>query len=438
MAAGMIQGPKENGVRELKLLLVGSGGREHALAWALAQSPLKPKIYAAPGNAGIAQVAECVPIAATDFAALKDFAVSQKIDFAVIAADAQLVGGLWEVLEGAGIKALGPSKAAAVLEGSKGFVKDLCAAKGIPTAAYQRFREPAAAKRFADSLGLPVVIKADGLAAGKGVIIATSQAESAKAIDFMFDGGFGDSGSEVVIEEFMEGEEASFFALSDGENVIPLAGAQDHKRVGDGDTGPNTGGMGAYSPAPVLPPSLEAVAMEKFIKPTVAAFAEQDRRYMGVLYLGLMITKSGPKLVEYNCRFGDPEAQVLLPRLKSDLLSTLIAARNGTLGGHALEWSNDVAMTVVMASGGYPGTYEKGHEIFGLEEAARIPGVTIFHAGTEKRGAAILAVGGRVLNVTATGSTIAEARQRAYAAVEKISWKGSFFRRDIGWRALNR
>jgi phosphoribosylamine--glycine ligase len=427
----------EKGAR-LKLLLVGSGGREHALAWALAQSPLKPKIFAAPGNAGIAQLAECVPIAASDFAGLKDFALAQKIDFAVIAADAQLVGGLWDVLEAAGIPALGPSKAAAVLEGSKGFVKDLCAAKGIPTAAYQRFRDPAAAKRFADSLGLPVVIKADGLAAGKGVIIATSQAQSAKAIDFMFEGGFGDSGHEIVVEEFMEGEEASFFALSDGENVIPLAGAQDHKRVGDGDTGPNTGGMGAYSPAPVLPPSLEQVAMETFIKPTVAAFAEQGRKYMGVLYLGLMITKSGPKLVEYNCRFGDPEAQVLMPRLKSDLLSTLIAARHGTLNKVALDWHPDPALTVVMASSGYPGSYEKGHEIFGLEEAARIPGVTIFHAGTEKRGAAILAVGGRVLNVTATGSDIAQARSRAYEAVGKISWKGSFFRKDIGWRALSR
>ncbi len=422
----------------MKLLLVGSGGREHALAWALAQSPLKPEIYAAPGNAGIAQVAQCVPIPATDFAALKDFALREKIDFAVIAADAQLVGGLWDVLEDAGIPALGPSKAAAVLEGSKGFVKDLCKAKGIPTAAYQRFRDAAPAKIFAGSLGFPVVIKADGLAAGKGVIIAASKAESDKAIDFMFEGGFGDSGHEIVVEEFMEGEEASFFALSDGENVIPLAGAQDHKRVGDGDTGPNTGGMGAYSPAPVLPPSLEQVAMEKFIKPTIAAFAEKGLRYMGVLYLGLMITKTGPKLVEYNCRFGDPEAQVLMPRLKSDLLAALLAARHGTLNKLALEWKADPALTVVMASAGYPGAYEKGHEIFGLEEAAKMPGITIFHAGTEKRDGKIVAVGGRVLNVTATGKDIAQAQARAYAAVAKISWKGSFFRTDIGWRALNR
>jgi len=422
----------------VKLLLVGSGGREHALARALAQSPLTPRIYAAPGNAGIAQVAECVPIPANDFAALKAFAVSQKIDFAVIGADAQLVGGLWDVLESAGIKTLGPSKSAAVLEGSKGFVKDLCAEKGIFTAAYQRFRDAAPAKRFADSLGFPVVIKADGLAAGKGVIIAESRAESDKAIDLMFEGGFGDGGNEVVVEEFMEGEEASFFALSDGEHVIALAGAQDHKRVGDGDTGPNTGGMGAYSPAPVLTPALEQAAMEKFIKPTVAAFAEQGRRYMGVIYLGLMITKTGPKLVEYNCRFGDPEAQVLLPRLKSDLLSALIAAREGTLNKIALDWKSEAALTVVMASAGYPGTYEKGHEISGLDEAAKLPGVILFHAGTEKRDGRILAVGGRVLDVTATGANIAEVQQRAYAAVARISWKGSFFRKDIGWRALKR
>ena len=422
----------------MKLLLVGSGGREHALARALAQSPLTPRIYAAPGNAGIAQVAECVPIPANDFAALKAFAVSQKIDFAVIGADAQLVGGLWDVLESAGIKTLGPSKSAAVLEGSKGFVKDLCAEKGIFTAAYQRFRDAAPAKRFADSLGFPVVIKADGLAAGKGVIIAESRAESDKAIDLMFEGGFGDGGNEVVVEEFMEGEEASFFALSDGEHVIALAGAQDHKRVGDGDTGPNTGGMGAYSPAPVLTPALEQAAMEKFIKPTVAAFAEQGRRYMGVIYLGLMITKTGPKLVEYNCRFGDPEAQVLLPRLKSDLLSALIAAREGTLNKIALDWKSEAALTVVMASAGYPGTYEKGHEISGLDEAAKLPGVILFHAGTEKRDGRILAVGGRVLDVTATGANIAEVQQRAYAAVARISWKGSFFRKDIGWRALKR
>jgi len=420
----------------VKVLLVGSGGREHALAWALSQSPLLTKLYCAPGNAGIAQVAERVPIAASDFPALAKFAAETRIDFAVIAADAQLVGGLWDVLENAGIRALGPSKAAAVLEGSKGFVKDLCRETGIPTAQYQRFTAPQAAKAYAASLGYPVVIKADGLAAGKGVIIAADETEMRKAIDCMFEGGFGESGAAIVVEEFMDGEEASFFALSDGTNVIPLAGAQDHKRVGDGDVGPNTGGMGAYSPAPVLPPALEQVAMEKFIKPTVAAMAARGMPYMGVLYLGLMITKQGPKLVEYNCRFGDPECQVLMPRLKSDLLTALLAARDGKLA--PLEWRDEAALTVVMASKGYPGTYEKGHVISGLDADAKLPGVTVFHAGTEQRGSDIVAVGGRVLNVTALGKTVAEAQARAYAAVDLIHWEGAFCRRDIGWRALKR
>ena len=420
----------------MKVLLVGSGGREHALAWALSKSPLLTKLYCAPGNAGIAQVAERVPIAATDFAALAKFAHQARIDFAVIAADAQLVGGLWDVLEAAGIRALGPSKAAAVLEGSKGFVKDLCRETGIPTAAYQRFTSPDPAKLYAEAIGYPVVIKADGLAAGKGVIIAADKNESHKAIDFMFEGGFGESGHAIVVEEFMQGEEASFFALSDGTNVIPLAGAQDHKRVGDGDTGPNTGGMGAYSPAPVLPPALEQVATEKFIKPTVAALAARGMPYMGVLYLGLMITKDGPKLVEYNCRFGDPECQVLMPRLKSDLLAALWCARDGKLA--SLQWHDDVALTVVMASKGYPGNYEKGHVITGLDEAAKLPGVTVFHAGTEQRGPDIVAIGGRVLNVTALGKDVAEAQARAYAAVQKIQWNGAFYRNDIGWRALKR
>ena len=420
----------------MKVLLVGSGGREHALAWALAKSGALTKLYCAPGNAGIAQVAECVPIAATDFPGLVKFAQQTAIDFAVIAADPQLVAGLWDIFEAAGIRSLGPSKAAAVLEGSKGFVKDLCREAGIPTAAYQRFTAPGPAKTFADGLGYPVVIKADGLAAGKGVIIATGKSESDSAIDFMFEGGFGMSGHAIVVEEFMDGEEASFFALSDGTNVIPLGGAQDHKRVGDGDTGPNTGGMGAYSPAPVLTPALEQAAMEQFIKPTIAAMAAKGMPYMGVLYLGLMITKQGPKLVEYNARFGDPECQVLMPRLKSDLLTALLAARAGTLT--PLQWRDEVALTVVMASRGYPGAYEKGHAITGLKEAAQLPGVTVFHAGTERRGETIVAVGGRVLNVTALGKTVAEAQARAYAAVDLIRWEGAFCRRDIGWRALNR
>jgi len=422
----------------MKVLLIGSGGREHALAWALSASPLLTKLYCAPGNAGIAQVAECVPISAMDFDKLVGFAKEKKIDFVIIAPDNPLVGGLWDRFEAEGIRASGPSGKGAILEGSKGFVKDLCREIGIPTAAYQRFRDAASAKAFADTLGLPAVIKADGLALGKGVIIAETKADAGKAIDFMFEGGFGESGSEVVVEEFMQGEEASFFALSDGETAIPLVGAQDHKRAFDGDKGPNTGGMGAYSPAPVLPPSLQQIAMDKFIKPTVAAMAERGRSYQGVLYLGLMITKDGPKLVEYNCRFGDPECQVLMPRLKSDLLTTLIAMRDGQLHNLDLRWSDETALTVVMASKGYPGEYAKGTEIRNLDAASAVEGVQIFHAGTERRDGKLLAIGGRVLNITALGKTVAEAQTRAYKAVDLIDWPGGFCRRDIGWRALSR
>jgi phosphoribosylamine--glycine ligase len=422
----------------LNVLLIGSGGREHALAWALSASPLLTKLYCAPGNAGIEQLAECVPIAAMDFDRLVAFAQEKKIEFVVIAPDDPLVGGLWDRFEAVGIRATGPSKAAAVLEGSKGFVKDLCAEIGIPTAAYRRFRDAVAAKAFADNLGLPVVIKADGLALGKGVIVAETKADAAKAIDFMFEGGFGASGNEIVVEEFMEGEEASFFALSDGETVIPLAGAQDHKRAFDGDKGPNTGGMGAYSPTLVLTPTLAEAAMTQFIKPTVAAMRARGMTYMGVLYLGLMITKDGPKLVEYNCRFGDPECQVLMMRLKSDLLTALIAARDGMLGALDLRWSDEVALTVAMATKGYPGAYEKGSEIRGLDAAGRVEGVQIFHAGTKRVDGKIVANGGRVLNVTATGATVAEAQARAYAAVDLIDWPEGFCRRDIGWRALKR
>ena len=422
----------------MKVLLVGSGGREHALAWALSASPLLTKLYCAPGNAGIEEVAECVPIPAMDFDGLVAFAREMKIDFAVVAADPQLVAGLWDRFEAAGIRASGPSKDAAILEGSKGFIKDLCASAGIPTASYKRFSEPTAAKSFADSLGLPVVVKPDGLTAGKGVVVAETKREAQSAIDSIFEGAFGASGREVVIEEYMEGEEASFFALCDGDTAVPLAGAQDHKRVFDADKGPNTGGMGAYSPAPILTPEMEIVAMERFIRPTVAALKAKNIRYMGVMYLGLMFTKEGPKLVEYNCRFGDPECQVLMVRLKSDLLTALLAARDGVLHEIDVRWRDDPALTVVMASKGYPGNYEKGHVITGLDEAARLPGVKIFHAGTERRDGRIVAVGGRVLNVTATGRSVAEAQTRAYAAVDAIHWEGCFSRRDIGWRALAR
>src|SRR6201992_1003393 len=380
----------------MNILLIGSGGREHALAWALSSSPLLTKLYCAPGNAGIAEVAECVPIGAMEFDRLVDFAREKKIYFVVIAPDNPLVGGLWDRFEAEGIRASGPSMKGAILEGSKGFVKDLCREVGIPTAAYQRFKDAASAKAFADTLGLPVVIKADGLALGKGVMIAETSADAAKAIDFMFEGGFGESGSEVVVEEFMQGEEASFFALSDGEHVVPLAGAQDHKRAFDGDKGPNTGGMGAYSPAPVLTPVLEQIAMETFIKPTVAAMAARGRRYQGVMYLGLMITKDGPKLVEYNCRFGDPEAQVMMLRLKSDLLTALIAMRDGQLHNLDLRWSDEAALTVVMATKGYPGDYAKGSEIRGLDAASTVEGVQIFHAGTARKDGKLIANGGRV------------------------------------------
>ncbi|HSC19215.1 MAG TPA: phosphoribosylamine--glycine ligase [Rhizomicrobium sp.] len=418
----------------MKLLLIGSGGREHALAWALSASPLVDKLYCAPGNAGIAEVAERVPIGALELDRLVEFARAESIDFVVIGPEAPLVAGLWDRLEAAGIKAFGPSAAAAVLEGSKGFVKDLCAANGIPTAAYRRFSEPDAAKGFAATLGLPVVIKADGLAAGKGVVIAETPAERDRAIEAMLE----KAGDQVVIEEFLEGEEASFFVLSDGENVLPLIGAQDHKRAYDDDKGPNTGGMGAYSPAPVLTPAVIEKTLENIVRPTIAAMAERGTPYMGVLYAGLMIRNGEPKLIEYNCRFGDPECQVLMMRLKSDLATALIAVRDKQLKHLDLRWSDDAALTVVMAAKGYPGDYAKGSEVCNLDAAARVEGVQVFHAATERQNGALTATGGRVLNVTATGRTVAEARERAYRALDLIDWPNGFCRRDIGWRAIHR
>jgi phosphoribosylamine--glycine ligase len=422
----------------MNVLLIGSGGREHALAWSISASPILTKLYCAPGNPGIEAVAECVPIQQGDADALITFARQKAIDFVMIGPEAPLVAGLADRFEAAGIKALGPSTKAAILEGSKGFVKDLCADFGIPTGRYRRFREADPAKSFAETLGYPVVIKADGLAAGKGVIIAETRHDAEKAIDSMFEGTFGDAGAEIVVEEFLEGEEASFFALTDGDHVLPLAGAQDHKRAFDGDKGPNTGGMGAYSPAPVLTPAVVEKTIERILKPTVRAMADRGRRYMGVLFAGLMIKDGEPKLIEYNCRFGDPETQVLLPRLKSDLLTALVAARDGVLDQVDLRWSDDAALTVVMATSGYPGAYEKGSEIRGLTEAEKQPGVQIFHAGTARRDSKIVAAGGRVLNITATGKTVREAQQRAYAAVDLIAWPEGFCRRDIGWRAIAR
>jgi phosphoribosylamine--glycine ligase len=422
----------------LNILLVGSGGREHALAWALAASPLLSRLYCAPGNPGMAEVGECVAIDAMDLDGIAGFAKEKGIDFVVIGPEAPLTAGLADRLEAAGIKALGPSAAAARLEASKGFVKDLCAEHGIPTAAYKRCVDAAAAKAFATTLGFPVVVKADGLAQGKGVVIADTREAADAAIDSMFAGAFGDAGKEVVIEEFLDGEEASFFALTDGTHVLALTSAQDHKRAFDGDSGPNTGGMGAYSPAPVLTPDIERQVMARIVQPTVDAMRARGTLYRGVLYAGLMIKDGEPKLIEYNCRFGDPECQVLVPRLKSDLLSALIAARDGVLDTFDLRWRNDAALTVVMAAKGYPGAYEKGSEIRGLSEAARIEGVEIFHAGTMAREGRIFANGGRVLNICALGRDVREARARAYDAVRRIDWPGGFYRHDIGWRAIAR
>jgi phosphoribosylamine--glycine ligase len=418
----------------MNILLIGSGGREHALAWALAASPLLTKLYCAPGNAGIAEVAECVAIGVGELDRIVAFALEKKIDFVMIGPEAPLVAGLWDRLEATGIKAFGPSGAAAVLEGSKGFVKDLCAANAIPTAAYQRFTEPKKAKVFAATLGLPVVIKADGLAAGKGVVIPETREDCDRTIDSMFE----IAGAEIVIEEFLDGEEASFFILTDGEHALPMIGAQDHKRAYDGDKGPNTGGMGAYSPAPVLTQSVIDKTMVKIVKPTIAAMAAKGMPYMGVMYAGLMIKDGEPKLIEYNCRFGDPECQVLMMRLKSDLLTALIATRDRQLLNLDLRWSDEVALTVVMAAKGYPGDYAKGSEIRNLDAASAVEGVQIFHAATERRDGKLLAAGGRVLNITARGKTVAEAQARAYKAVNLIDWPEGFCRRDIGWRAIAR
>jgi phosphoribosylamine--glycine ligase len=422
----------------MNVLLIGAGGREHALAWALSASPLLTKLYCAPGNAGIAEVAQCVPLDPSDHAAVIGFCRDNQIELVVIGPEAPLVAGLGDALGESGIRYFGPTKAAAQLEGSKGFTKDLCRAAGIPTAAYGRFGDRDTAKAYLAGQNLPIVIKADGLAAGKGVVIATTRVEAEAAIDACFSGAFGAAGREVVIEEFLDGEEASFFALCDGTAALALASAQDHKRVGDGDTGPNTGGMGAYSPAPVMTKRMADRVMREIITPTVKTMAERRIPFKGVLFAGLMITASGPKLIEYNVRFGDPETQVLMMRLKSDLLAALLATSDGVLSNFDLRWSDDAALTVVMAADGYPGTPLKGTEIKGLEDAKLVPNVEIFHAGTRRDGARLLADGGRVLNVTGRGRTIAEARNAAYAAVAKIDWPGGFYRKDIGWRALQR
>jgi phosphoribosylamine--glycine ligase len=420
----------------MNVLLIGGGGREHALAWKLSQSPLLDTLYCAPGNAGIAQVAECVALDVARHADVISFCKEMDIGLVVIGPEAPLVAGLADDLETAGIKVFGPSKAAAQLEGSKGFTKDLCTEYGVPTAAYRRFADAASAKTYVAAQGLPIVIKADGLAAGKGVTISATREEADAAIDACFSGAFGAAGAEVVVEEFIDGEEASFFALVDGTAALPLATAQDHKRAFDGDKGPNTGGMGAYSPAPVMTPKLCARVMEEIVLPTVRAMSARGTPFKGALYAGLMIKNGSAKLIEYNVRFGDPEAQVLMMRLKSDPLPALFAIADGDLRGITLNWSDEPALCVVMAAKGYPGAYEKGTEIKGLEEASSDPNVQIFHAGTKRDGTRILADGGRVLDVTARGKDIRDAQRRAYAAVDEIDWPGGFCRRDIGWRAV--
>jgi phosphoribosylamine---glycine ligase len=424
----------------MKILVIGSGAREHALCWTIASSPLCDELYCAPGNAGIAREATCVPINAMDLDGILEFVTTTGIDFVVVGPEDPLVAGLVDRLDAAGVKSFGPSAAAAVLEGSKSFTKELCERHAIPTAGFKRFTELDPAIAYVHEQGAPIVIKADGLAAGKGVTVAMSVSEAEEAlIAALRDNAFGTAGSEVVIEEFMEGEEASFFALVDGSHVLPLAAAQDHKRVGDGDVGPNTGGMGAYSPAPVIDQAMAHRVMTEIILPTVQGMAKEGNPFKGVLFAGLMITDDGPKLIEHNVRFGDPECQVLMARLKSDLLPALIACHDGQLANIDLRWDDGAAICVVMATNGYPGAYGKGSPIDGLNVAEQDDAVTIFHAGTALQpGGQLTANGGRVLGVTAMGSDIESARDKAYQAVDRVEWPGGFCRRDIAWRAVDR
>jgi len=416
----------------MNVLVIGGGGREHALCWKLAASAGIGTLYCAPGNPGIAAVAACVSLDAARHDAVIDFCRDKAIELVVVGPEAPLVAGLADALRAARIRCFGPSARAARLEGSKGFTKDLCLRANIPTAAFRHFTDRAEAHRYVAQRGAPIVVKYDGLAAGKGVVVAMTLGEAAAAIDQLLAA----PGDSVVIEDYMAGEEASFFVLTDGTHALPLATAQDHKRVGDGDTGPNTGGMGAYSPAPCMTPDLVEETMERIILPTLAAMKADGAPYIGVLFAGLMLTDEGPKLIEYNCRFGDPECQVLMMRLESDLLPALIAACDGALDTVDLSWRDAFALTVVMAAEGYPGEPVKGTEIRGLDDTDNDGSVIVFHAGTKREGGRLVASGGRVLNVTALGETVAEARTRAYAAVDRIDWPGGFCRRDIGWRAL--
>jgi len=420
----------------MHILLIGSGGREHALAWKIASSPLVTKLWCAPGNAGIAREAECVPLDVANHRAVIEFCRANAVELVVVGPETPLAAGIVDDLASAGIKAFGPSKQAARLEGSKGFTKDLCAEFNIPTGVYRRFDNQSDALSYVRAQGAPIVVKADGLAAGKGVVVAKTLQEAEDALAMMFAGGLGTAGAEVVIEEFLEGREVSFFALCDGETALPLASAQDHKRVFDRDQGPNTGGMGAYSPTPFVTAEVHDQIMSRIILPTVAGMKARGTPFRGVLYAGVMLTDSGPKLFEYNVRFGDPECQVLMLRMMSDIVPAFLAACDGQLKHFNLRWYPEAAITVVMAAKGYPGDYRKGTRIEGLDEAAKIEGVEIFHAGTVEKDGVILANGGRVLNVCALGKTVTEAQARAYAAVDRIHWPDGFCRRDIAWQAV--
>ena len=424
----------------MKVLLIGGGGREHALAWAIARSKKLKRLICAPGNAGIAEVAECVDIAAEDVEALVELADEERPDLVVVGPEAPLVAGLADRIRDLGLAVFGPSADAAEIEGSKGLMKDLCAKYGVPSADYQRFDEPDAAKEYIRVKGAPIVVKADGLAAGKGVLLCHTVNEAFAAVDhIMIEEAFGPAGEEIVIEEFMQGEEASFFAICDGERALPLGAAQDHKAAYDGDHGPNTGGMGAYSPAPIVDQKMQQRIMDEIVTPVVEGMAKEGRPYTGVLFAGLMIGDQGPRVIEFNCRFGDPECQPLMARLQSDALEMLNAAAHGKLDDIKLKWDDRTALTVVMAAKGYPGKYEEGSIIQGVEKAAAMDDVLVFHAGT-KRGPndVLLANGGRVLGVTALGKTVKQAQARAYAAVDAIDWPDGFCRRDIGWRALGK
>ncbi|UOA26507.1 phosphoribosylamine--glycine ligase [Pseudosulfitobacter sp. DSM 107133] len=421
----------------MNILILGGGGREHALAWAVVQNPKCDRLIVAPGNAGIATMAECATLDIEDGGAVIALVEAESIDFVIVGPEAPLAAGVADRLRDAGVLVFGPSAAAAQLEASKAFTKEICEACGANTAAYGHFTDAAAARAYVQQQGAPIVVKADGLAAGKGVIIAETVAEAEAAIDDMFGGAFGGAGAEVVIEEFMEGEEASFFVLCDGTDVLPMGTAQDHKRVGDGDTGPNTGGMGAYSPAPVLTDEIAQVALDQIIKPCMDEMAKRGMPYQGILYAGLMIKDGVPRLVEYNVRFGDPECQVLMMRLGAQALDLMHAAAQGRLAEARVNWADDHAITVVMAAKGYPDAYEKGSVIGGLDDQPEDSSNMVFHAGTKREGGKFIANGGRVLNVTARGATLAEARNRAYAMVDAVDWDGGFCRRDIGWRALD-